>query len=116
MNTTKQQQKSQIFRKKVPREIFTKFLRETCEDKSGIYTYNIESFKKGILFGQIEAFKETCEPYYIKSKRKYLEKNTYKSLMTILRQIANSQNIKFDTELKYHKSEYNTVYKFHVYE
>lgn len=114
MTTNKPLTKSQIFRKKVPRDIFIQFLSETCEDKSGVYIYNIESFKKGILFGKIQIFKERCEPYYIKSKRKYLEKNTYKSLMTILRQIANSQSIKYDTELKYHKSQYNTVYTFYV--
>lgn len=105
---------SQIFKNQVPTNIFLELLDKICLKNEKHYTFNNESFKKGVYNESIQNFIEMCKPYYHISKRKYLERKlTHNSFVTILRQICNFNNIKYTSEIKYNRSTYDIVY--HIY-
>ena len=102
---------TQIFKKKVPDEILFELLDVICLKNEKHYTFNVDSFKKGIFKDDIQKFIGICTPYYHISKRKYIEKKlTYNSFTTILRQICNFNKIKYTSQIKYDKSTYDIVY------
>lgn len=102
---------SQIFKNKVPNALFFELLDKTCSKNEKHYTFNLESFKRGIYNEEIEKFLKVLQPYYFLSKQKYLEKKiTYNSFATILRQICNYNKIIYTSKIIYNKSAYNIVY------
>jgi hypothetical protein len=101
----------QIFKNKIPNDIFFELLDKICIKNDKYYIFNIESFKKGIYTEDIQKFIEFCKPFYYLSKRKYLERKlTQKSFDTILRQICNHNNIIYTSQIKYDKNTYDIVY------
>jgi len=101
----------QIFKNKIPNDIFFELLDKICLKNDKYYVFNIESFKKGIYTEDIQKFIEFCKPFYYLSKRKYLERKlTQKSFDTILRQICNHNNIIYTSQIKYDKNTYDIVY------
>lgn len=101
----------QIFKNNVPRELLHELFNDICLKNEKFYTFNIDSFKKGVFKESIPKFLENCIQYYHISKRKYLEKKlTYTSFTTILRQICKANNIIYISQIKYDKSTYNIVY------
>jgi hypothetical protein len=106
---------TQIFKKNIPNELLFHLLDSICVKNVKHYTFNIESFKKGIFMENISKFIEECLPYYHLSKRKYLEKKlTYNSFTTILRQICNFNKITYTSQIKYDKSSYNIIYYIYI--
>lgn len=102
---------TQIFKNQIPNHIFFDLLNKICLKNDKHYTYNMDSFKKGIYNEYIPNFITFCQPYYHLSKRKYLERKlSYKSFTTILRQICKFNNIKYTSEIKYDKSSYDIIY------
>jgi hypothetical protein len=102
---------SQIFKNKIPNNVFFELLDKICQKNEKHYIFNTESFKRGIYKESIQKFIELCTPYYHISKRKYLEKKlTYNSFTTILRQICNFNKITYTSKIIYNKSVYNIVY------
>jgi hypothetical protein len=102
---------TQIFKNQVPNYKLFELLDKICLKNEKHYTFNIESFKKGIFNEEIAKFLITCLPYYHISKRKYLEKKlTYNSFVTVLIQISNFNNIIYTSQIKYDKSRYDIVY------
>ena len=102
---------SQIFKNQIPNNLFFELLDKICLKNEKHYTFNLNSFKKGIYSEDIQKFIISCTPYYHISKRKYLEKKlTYNSFTTILRQICNYNKITYTSQIKYDKSTYNIVY------
>ena len=102
---------SQIFKNQVPNSLFFDLLDKICLKNEKHYTFNIDSFKKGLYSEDIQKFLILCIPYYYISKRKYLERKlTHNSFTTILRQICNFNKIKYTSEIKYDKSTYDIVY------
>ena len=102
---------SQIIKNKIPNELLFVLLEKICLKNDKYYTFNINSYKKGIYTGDIQKFFLDCLLYYHLSKRKYLEKkNTYKSFITVLRQICNYNKITYTSKIVYNKSEYNIEY------
>ena len=102
---------TQIFKNKVPNELFFHFLECVCVKNEKYYLLNNAAFKKGLLNECFPSFYESCKPYYHLSKQKYLEKkDTYKKLTTILRQICNFNKITYTSQIKYDKSSYDIVY------
>jgi hypothetical protein len=102
---------SQIFKKNIPNEVICHLLDEICFKNENRYTFNNDSFKKGIFNGSILKFIKECEPYYHLSKRKYLNrKMNYNSFTTIIRQICNFNKIIYESQIKYDKSSYCIVY------
>lgn len=105
---------SQIFKNPMPKDILYKLLDNISIKTDKYYIVNNASYKKGLFTNIINAFIEECTPYYHISKRKYLERKlTYNSLITIIRQICNFNNITYTSHIKYDKSKYETVY--HIY-
>ena len=102
---------SQIFKKNVPNKIIFDLLDDICSKNEKHYTFNVNSFKKGIFNNSIQKFIDECIPYYHLSKRKYLERKlTYNSFTTILRQICNFNKILYTSQIKYDKSTYGITY------
>ena len=102
---------TQIFKNQIPNNILFDLLDKICLKNEKYYTFNIESFKKGVYSEEIQNFLITCIPYYYLSKRKYLEKKlTNNSFVTILRQICNFNKITYTSQIKYNKSTYDIVY------
>jgi hypothetical protein len=102
---------TQIFKQKIPNTFLFELLDKLCIKNDKYYTFNNESFKKGIYNGEILQFLTSCTPYYYLSKRKYLEvKVTINSFTTILRQICNFNKITYKSKIKYNKSSYNIEY------
>lgn len=106
---------TQIFKKNIPNELVFNLLNSICIKNDKYYTFNTESFKKGVFKNDIQKFIEDCTPYYHLSKRKYLERKlTYNSFTTILRQICNFNKITYTSQIKYNKSQYCIVYYIYV--
>lgn len=106
---------SQIFKNKIPNKIFIELIDSICLKNDKYYTFNLESFKKGVYIGAVQQFIEYCKPFYHISKRKYLEKKlTYNAFTTILRQICNLNKITYTSQIMYNKSTYNIEYYIHL--
>ena len=106
---------TQIFKKNVPNELVFNLLNAICLKNDKHYTFNIESFKKGLFKEIISKFIEDCKPYYHLSKRKYLERKlSYNSFTTILRQICNFNKITYTSKIKYDNSTYCIVYYIYI--
>jgi len=105
---------SQIFKKQIPNELFFSFLEKICPKNDKYYTFNNDSYKKGLYNNELTSFLEVCKPYYYLSKRKYLErKMNYTYFVTILRQICKANNINYVSNLKYTNSTYCIHYYFY---
>lgn len=106
---------SQLFKSIVALDTFISFLQTLCDVKDDEYIFNNDSFKKANLFDKIEPFIEECKQHYHVSKHKYLNRKiTYNALITILRQIAKSHDIRYSSNIKYSKSNYNIEYTFFI--
>ena len=102
---------TQIFKNIIPYDKLFNLLDLLCIKNDKYYTFDSNSFKKGIFTEEINCFLEDCKPYYHISKRKYIEKKiTYNSFTTVLRQISNSNKIIYTSQIKYDKSNYEIVY------
>ena len=102
---------TQLFKNQIPNNVFFELLDKICLKNEKHYTFNLDSFKKGVYSEDIQKFLIYCLPHYHISKRKYLERKlTHKSFTTILRQICNFNKIKYISEIKYEKSTYDIIY------
>ena len=102
---------TQIFKNQIPNNMLFGLLDKICLKNEKHYTFNIESFKKGVYSEDIQNFLKECIPYYHLSKRKYLEKKlTHNSFVNVLRQICNYNKITYTSQIKYYKSTYDIVY------
>ncbi len=102
---------TQIFKNIIPPEKLFKLFDSLCVKNDKHYFFDSTSFKKGLFTEEINKFLEECKPYYHLSKRKYLEKKlTYNSFTTVLRQICNSNQIVYTSQIKYDKSDYEIIY------
>jgi hypothetical protein len=102
---------TQIFKNNVPNELLFNLLDSICLKNEKHYTFNSESFKRGVYKESIQKFINECTPYYHLSKRKYLEKKlTFNSFTTILRQICKFNQITYTSKIKYDKSTYDIIY------
>jgi hypothetical protein len=102
---------SQIFKNKIPNNVFFELLDKICQKNEKHYIFNFDAFKKGVYTEDIVKFLEFCKPYYFLSKHKYLEnKLTYKLFTTVIRQICKFNKITYTSQIIYNKSEYSIVY------
>jgi len=102
---------SQIFKQKIPNELFVQFLESIAVKTDKLYIIDNNVYKKGLFNGIIASFFEECSQYYHVSKRKYLEKKTtYNSFITVIRQICKFNNLTYTSQIKYDKSNYDIVY------
>lgn len=106
---------SQIFKNTIPNKIFFELIDSICLKNEKHYTFNFESYKKGVYKECIMQFIEFCKPFYHVSKLKYLEKKlTYNSFTTILRQICNFNKITYASKIIYDKSSYHIEYYIYL--
>ena len=106
---------TQIFKSGIPDEMFIGFLNLLCLKNDKHYTFNSDSYKKGIYTGAIQQFITECMPYYHISKRKYLNKKlTYNSLATIIRQICKFNKFTYTSKIVYDRSTYDIVYYIYL--
>jgi hypothetical protein len=106
---------TQIFKNQIPTTVLFDLLDKICLKNEKHYTFNNDSFKKGIYTEDIPKFLNECKPFYQISKRKYLEtKITYKSFTTVLRQICNYNKIIYTSQIKYDKSTYDILYYIYI--
>jgi hypothetical protein len=106
---------TQIFKKKIPNELFFNLLDQICLKNEKHYVININSFKKGVYNESIQQFLNDCKQYYYTSKQKYLERKlTYNTFTTIIRQICNFNKITYTSQIKYDKSTYDIVYYVYI--
>jgi hypothetical protein len=102
---------SQLFKTHIPKQLLISLLEDIAIKTDKYYIVNNTAYKKGIFNQTICEFIINCRPYYFLSKRKYLDRKlTYKSFMTILRQICNCNNITYTSKIKYDKSVYDIEY------
>jgi hypothetical protein len=102
---------TQIFKKQLPNNILFELLDKICLKNEKHYTFNKDSFKRGVYNGVIQDFFTLCYPYYFLSKQKYLDRKlTFNSFTTVLRQICNCNKITYTSQIKYSKSTYNIEY------
>lgn len=106
---------TQIFKNQVPTNMLFNLLDKICLKNDKHYTFNNDSFKRGVYTEDIQNFLNECKPFYHISKRKYLEKKvTYKSFTTVLRQICNYNKITYTSQIKYDKSTYDILYYIYI--
>jgi len=102
---------TQIFKSKIPTSILFSLLSDICDKNEKYYLFDKNAYKRGIYNNKIEAFFELCRPYYHLSKQKYLDRKiTYNSLITVIRQICNSNELPYASDIKYDKSLHTIVY------
>jgi hypothetical protein len=110
----KKKRTTQVFKSKVPVELLWDFLKANFEFKDTHYLVNKFLYKKVEYNKNILLFTSSLKEYYHKSKRKYIERTmNYNFFLTILRQLCNSQEIKYTTKLVYDKSSYEIEYYIH---
>lgn len=113
---------SQIFNQEcVPMEKLVEFLSAICvKGKSKTSEYFIltpESYKKACFNNDffLLSFLTFYRPYYYNSKKYYVDrKQSYKRLVTIVRQICRINHIAYTFTMKYDKSDYAIVYYIYL--
>ena len=101
----------QIFKTNINITDLFQMLDNICSKNEKHYVMNNAAYKRGIFTGDIVKFIDFCNPYYHVSKRYYLERTlTYKSFITILRQICNCNKITYTSHVTYDKSSYEIIY------
>lgn len=102
---------NQIFKKKIPLERISDFIKDVSIFEKGIYIFNKYCFKKSILNNKINDFLNSIKEYYHVSKKYYIEREiNYVRFATILRQICKQHNIYIFSKIKYHNSTYENIY------
>jgi hypothetical protein len=106
---------SQIFKSNVNQEILHDFLEKICVKTEKYFIINKNAFKKGMFNNLILSFYENIKSHYHISKRKYLEKTTtYNNFCTVIRQICKFNNIMYNSQIKYDKSNYEILYYIYI--
>jgi len=101
----------QLFRRQVPIQILIDLLDKICLKTDKYYLIDANSFKVLLYNNYHENFCKTMLEYYHSSKSYYVSREfTYKSFISIIRQICKSNNIMYRSEMKYERSQYNIDY------
>ena len=105
---------TQVFKTLVPVELLWDFLKANFEFKETYYRINKFLYKKIEYNKNILLFTKSLKKYYHLSKLTYIERTmNYNFFLTILRQICNSHEIKYNSKLVYDKSSYEIEYYIH---
>lgn len=103
---------SQNIKHKVTPNLLYDLLEKICsKDADDNYIFNKSTFKKGEYLGLIEPFCASLAESYHKSKQHYVtRKQTFITLVTVIRQVCKSIDIEYKSHIEYDKSSYNIVY------
>lgn len=106
---------TQIFKSKIPSAVLFSLLSDICDKNEKSFIFDKNAYKRGIYNNKISSFFESCKPHYHLSKQKYIDRKlTYNSLITIIRQICNANEIGYASEIKYDKSLHTIVYYIYL--
>jgi hypothetical protein len=106
--------KNQIFKTIIQSEVLWNFLKENAEETEDSYKFNKSLYKKAVFHETITPFVAGLDVYYYESKKHYIRrKMDYIKFITILRQLCNSIDVKYDTQLVYNNSSYEIVYSIY---
>ena len=105
--------KNQILKEKV--DFLNEFIISIGTIEPTCIMVNETNYNKANYNGRIKPFILKLEPFYHKSKSFYITRDiTYTGFITILRQICNKNEIKYDSKIKYTKSTHYLEYYFYV--
>ena len=108
---------SQVFKTAPSLDLLKTFLKSNAEFRKTKYIFSKASFKKAVLTEQILSFFHNLKKNYYNSKKYYIERKiTYKTVVTILRQICKFFHIPFASVIKYNKSSYEMEYHIIIQE
>ena len=100
---------------KIIKNLFNNIKKYNNNYKNNIILNNI-IYKKLKYNNFINDFINSIEKYYYKPKLFYIKRNiSYKNFLTIIRQLCNLYNIKFENKIKYSKSKYEIYYIFNIH-
>lgn len=106
---------SNVFKKEYPYTKLVEFIDSISTKHKDYYFLDINLYKKAAYNDMIQPFINDLEDYYRDSKKTYIHKKvTYKALITILRQICKSHDIRYDSNMKYIHNSYHIEYKFYI--
>jgi hypothetical protein len=102
---------NQLFKVQVPINIIWDFLNKNFEEKDSQIKITKILYKTCEYNNTISPFMLSLRDYYYSSKKKYVDRTmNYNYFLTIIRQLCNANNIKYDTKLIYDKSSYEIEY------
>jgi len=105
-----------IFKKKVPETILFELLDKVAIREDNFYILNKSIFKSIQINNYLIPFYEKCSEYYKSKQSKYLNPpHTYKTFLTVIRQLCNINNIYFHYKIKYIHSKYEIIYYISQY-
>lgn len=103
--------KNQIFKTIVTPDIIWSFLKENGEEDIDYYIFDKVLYKKASFKETIDPFIKSLIEYYHESKKHYINrKMDYNKFVTVLRQLCNSNDIEYKTQMVYNSSTYEIVY------
>ncbi len=103
--------KNQIFKTIIDPALLWDFLKANGEEMEEDYIFNKSLYKKALYLDTISPFTQKLDEYYYDSKKHYIRrKMDYIKFITIIRQLCNSLDIKYSTQLVYNNSTYEIVY------
>jgi hypothetical protein len=106
--------KNQIFKTIIDPKLLWDFIKENGEEMEDHYIFNKSLYKKAVFRETIIPFTQCLDIYYYDSKKKYVRrKMDYIKFITIIRQLCNSVDVKYDTQLVYNNSTYEIVYSIY---
>ena len=101
----------QIFKKQISINILYELLELISLKTDKYYLIDLSAYKKMIFQNLHEDFLINVKDYYHTSKKFYIEREfTYNSFTNIIRQICKSNEITFQSCIKYNSSKYNIDY------
>jgi hypothetical protein len=111
LTKNKTEMNNKIFKNTIPRQFLWDFLKLNFDETDTHFQVTTYLFHKMEYNQQLEGFITFLKPFYHNSKRKYIERQiNYKSFLTIIRQLCNTHQIKYNTKLVYNKSTYEIEY------
>tara|TARA_R110002073_G_scaffold313152_1_gene484935 strand:+ start:288 stop:620 length:333 start_codon:yes stop_codon:yes gene_type:complete len=102
-------------------KILYNFLEKVCnkynDTSNNYFIIDNTCFKKIEYYQILDDFKKDIEPYYINSKKFYLNRKLdYNKFLTIIRQICKFSNIYYYSKISYDKSKYFIYYYIKIEE
>lgn len=105
--------KNQIFKTILDPNILWDFLKANGEINEENIIFSKFLYKKAVFKETIEPFIKSLIEYYHESKKHYItRKMDYNKFITVLRQLCNSNDVKYTTQMVYNNSTYEIVYTF----
>jgi len=98
-----------VIRKNIPQHFFEKFLKHLIHDNNE-YILTYDCFKSLEVYDIPQKFINELREYYYPHKHYYLNRTSYKSFGTILRQISRHLNLGFRSKVKYYQNKYSIIY------